>query len=175
VTSACGAAHAARAADPPALVRYSNGYIAFRHPAAWKAYPFRWAGELHFHPLVYLSTQPVHDPCATHGNTTACTWPVRRLRPGGVLIVWGNFGYPGWSLREARGFPLRVADRPAKRVALRPGRCGAIGGDLTVEVAIARPEPSNWTEATACVRSPHLGLSERRIDALLASTRFLSQ
>jgi hypothetical protein len=33
---------------------------------------------------------------------------------------------------------------------------------------------STWTEATACMRGPHLAANERRLNVLLASTRFLS-
>jgi hypothetical protein len=155
-------------------VKYTNDFLTFRRPSTWKAYPFRWGGALHVQPMLYVSTQPVQDPCRTSGSATVCTWPVRRLRPGGVLIAWENRGYPGWSLRTQPGESIRIGGRAAKRAAVRPGACAAIGGDLTIEVAIARPLTSNWTEATACVRGPHLAANERRLDALLASTRFLA-
>ena len=89
VTSGCGGGADAQAAGKtdPTLARYSNSFLSFSHPASWKEYPFRWAGELHFRPMVYLSTQPVHDPCSTKGNTTSCGFPVGRLQPGGVLVT----------------------------------------------------------------------------------------
>jgi hypothetical protein len=175
LASACGGGlDAPAAATNTPLAKYANTFLSFRHPANWKAYPFRWSGALHFQPMLYVSTQAVRDPCQTSGNSTVCKWPVRRLQPDGVLIAWENRGFPGWSLRTQRGKSIRIDGRSAKRSEARPGACAAIGGDLTIEVAIARPMASNWTEATACVRGPHLAANERRIDSLLASTRFLS-
>jgi hypothetical protein len=173
-TSACGGGQAGSAAEDPPLATYANGFLVFRHPAAWKAYPFRWSGELHFQPMVYLSTQPVHDPCTTTGNTTTCAWPVKRLEPGGVLIAWENRGFPGWRLRTQPGESIRIGGRPAKRVTTDGGECRVIGADRTTEIAIASPQQDNWTQVTACVRGPHLVANEHRLDALLASTRFLA-
>jgi hypothetical protein len=174
-TSACGGGQASPAAakDPP-LAKYANGFLAFRHPAEWKAYPFHWSGGLHFQPMVYLSTQPVHDPCTTNGNTTTCAWPVKRLQPDGVLVAWENRGFPGWRLGTQPGTSMRIGGRPAKRITRSGGACRAIGADRTTEVAIASPQQDNWTEVTACVRGPHLLANQRRLDALLASTRFLT-
>ena len=175
VTSACGGGATAQAAKDPPREKYANGFLGFSHPAAWKASPFSWAGELHFQPMLYVSTQPVHDPCRTRGDATVCTWPVHRLQPDGVLITWENRGSPAWSLESAPGSAIRVGGRSAKRLATRPGACAAVGGDLTIEVAIERPVADNWTQATACLRGPDLAQNESRVDALLASTQFLSQ
>src|SRR5262245_28566160 len=88
-TSACGGGGNAQAATKePAVSKYSDSFISFTHPTAWKTYSFEQPLEMHFFPFVYLSTQAMHNPCSTHGNETACGWPVRRLRPGGVLAVW---------------------------------------------------------------------------------------
>jgi hypothetical protein len=172
LASGCGGGSdaPASAASPPATFR--NSELSFRHPAAWKAYPFTWAGELHFRPLLYVSTQPVHDPCRTKGDTVTCTWPVARLRPGGVLLTLENRGFPGWSLDDAPGTPLRVGGRQAKRSIERPGQCGSIGAEETIAVAVASPLADNWTELTACLRGPRLAANEHGVDALLASLRF---
>jgi hypothetical protein len=46
----------------------------------------------------------------------------------------------------------------------------------TVDVLIqTRPLPSTLTEMTACLRGPRLAQEEKRIDALLASTKLVSQ
>ena len=175
LTSACGGVgQAAQAADPPSLVTYRNDSgLSFRHPASWKQYPFRWAGELHFRPIVYLSTQPVHDPCSTRGNATTCGFPVRRLAPGGVLVAWQTSGIPVPGLRSAPGTATRIGDSYAKRVDSRPGFCRRIGADRTVEALIGEPNRMTVpTQFVACLRGPHLAQNMRRIDALLASTRF---
>jgi hypothetical protein len=177
LTSACGGGSDAQAAKdpPPAPVTYANSFLSFSHPATWKAYPFRWAGGLHFQPMLYVSSQPVRNPCHTKGSSSICAWPVRRLQPNGVLITWENRGFPGFTLDSLPGSAASVGGRSAKRLATRPGACAAIGGNLTIQFAIARPMADNWTEATACVRGPQLAQNERRVDALLASTKFLAQ
>ena len=176
VTSGCGGGPNAQAAaqTDPKLVTYSNSLLSFSHPAAWKAYPFRWAGELHFRPMVYLSTQPVQDPCSTKGNTTSCGFPVKQLEPGGVLVTWSASSPPAMAL--GAGSRIRVAGREARRVDTAGGMCRSIGADRTIDVLIAtRPMPSTPTEFTACLRGPGLAQEEKSVEALIASTKFASQ
>ena len=176
LTSGCGGGTDAQAAakTDPTTVEYSNALLSFSHPAAWKAYPFKWAGSLHFRPMVYLSTQPVHDPCSTKGNTTSCGFPVAQLDPGGALVTWNASSPPATGLGP--GPRIRVGGRPARRVDTPGGMCRRIGGDRTIDVLIqTRPLPSTPTEFTACLRGPGLAQAEKNVDALLASTKFLSQ
>jgi hypothetical protein len=175
LTSGCGGGSDAQAAprDPP-LVEYTSASLSFAHPAAWKAYPFRWAGELHFRPLVYLSTQPLHDPCSTKGNTTSCGFPLRQLLPGGVLITWQASGPPAIALGPGRR--TRIDGHLARRVDTTGGMCGGIGADRTIDVLIeTQPLPSTLTEFTACLRGPGLAQEEKSVEALLASTKLAGQ
>ena len=176
VTSGCGGGSNAQAAPKaPPVVDYASPSLSFTHPTTWKAYPFRWPGELHFRPLVYLSTQPVHDPCSTHGTTTTCGFPVRSLQPGGVLVTWNASNPPAIGLGSS-GTQIRVGGRPARRVDSAGGICRSIGADRTIDVLVAtRPLPSTLTEFTACLRAPGIARNEQRVDALLESTKFLSQ
>lgn len=176
VTSGCGGGTDAQPAakTDPRLVTYSNSLFSFSHPATWKAYPFRWPGELHFRPMVYLSTQQVQDPCSTRGSTTSCGFPVNQLEPGGVLVAWNASGPPAMTLGP--GSRLQVDGRPARRVDTAAGICRSIGADRTIDVRIStRPLPSAPTELTACLRGPGLAQEEKSVDALLASTHFLSR
>jgi hypothetical protein len=176
VTSGCGGGVDAQpaAAKDPSPVRYSNSLLSFSHPAAWKAYPFRWPGELHFRPMVYLSTQPVHDPCSSKGNTTSCGFPVSQLAPGGVLVTWNASSPPAVALGP--GSRVQVDGREARRVDTAGGICRSIGADRTVDVLIqTKPLPSTLTEFTACLRGPGLPQEEKSVAALLASTKFSSQ
>lgn len=176
VTSGCGGGTNAQASakTDPKPVTYSNSLLSFSHPAAWKAYPFRWAGELHFRPMVYLSTQPVQDPCSTKGNTTSCGFPVKQLEPGGVLVTWNASNPPAFALGS--GSRVQVDGRDARRVDTAGGICRRIGADRTVDLLIAaRPLPSTPTEFTACLRGPGLAQEEKNVEALLASTKFASQ
>jgi hypothetical protein len=175
LASGCGGGSDAQAApkDPP-VVEYTSSSLSFTHPAAWKAYPFQWAGGLHFRPLVYLSTQPVHDPCSTQGNTTTCGFPVQSLEPGGVLVIWNASSPPAMGL--GTGSHIRVGGRPARRVDSAGGICRRIGADRTIDVLVATaPLPSTLTEFTACLRGPGVAQNVKRVDALLASTKFRSQ
>jgi hypothetical protein len=175
LTSGCGGGGNGKAAEPhdPPLVQYSNSVLSFTHPAAWKAYPFHWAGGLHFQPLVYLSTQPVHDPCSTQGNTTSCGFPVGQLQPGGVLLTWNASSPPATGLDS--GSRIRVDGRPARRVDSTGGICRSIGANRTIDVLVqTQPLPSTPTELTACLRGPGLAQEEQSVDALLASTKFHS-
>jgi hypothetical protein len=175
LTSGCGGgtdAHAAPTTDP-SVVTYSNSLLSFSHPASWKAYPFRWAGEMHYRPMVYLSTQPVQDPCSTKGNTTSCGFPVKQLAPGGVLVIWNASSPPTMTLGP--GSQIHVDGRQARRVDTKGGLCQSIGGDRTIDVLVAtRPLPSTPTELTACLRGPGLAQEEKSVDALLNSTKFAS-
>jgi hypothetical protein len=162
------------AMTPPAsLATFRNAYLEFRYPQAWRTLQFPDSGELHFHPMVYLSTQSGHDPCRQSGLTVTCGWPVDRLQPSGVVVQWENKGFPGWSLATQSGTSLRVGGRPARETTRRPGDCGSIGADETVSVQIARPVADNWTDFVACLRGPNLAAHEQEVAAVLASTRFL--
>jgi hypothetical protein len=175
VTSGCGGGTDAQAAkSDPKLVTYSNSLLSFNHPAAWQAYPFRWAGELHYRPMVYLSTQPVQDPCSTNRNTTSCGFPVKQLEPGGVLVTWNASNPPAMALGP--GSRIQVDGHVARRVDTAGGMCRSIGADRTVDVLIpTRPLPSPPAEFTACLRGPGLAQEEKSITELLNSTKFASQ
>jgi hypothetical protein len=169
----CGSAQKA-SGSAGAVATFRNSFFVFGYPPAWKPAVFKITGTLHFSPMVYLSSQPVHHPCHSQQSTTVCGWPLDRLRPGGTLIVWENRGFPGWSLRTTQGTSLRIGGREAKQTVARPGQCAAIGADETIEVAIARPIPNNWTAFTACLKGPGLASTVRQVDALLASTKFVA-
>ena len=176
LTSGCGGGTDAQvsAKTAPKLVTYSNSLLSFSHPAAWKAYPFRWAGELHYRPMVYLSTQPVQNPCSTKGNATSCGFPVKHLAPGGVLVTWNASNPPAMTLGP--GSRILVDGHTARRVDTAGGMCRSIGADRTIDVLIpTKPLPSTPTEFTACLRGPGLAQEEKSVTALLDSTKFAPQ
>lgn len=178
LASGCGGgsgdAHAATKKDPPA-VQYTSQDLSFTHPAAWVAYANRWHPPvLHFHPLVYLSTQPIHSPCSTHGNATTCGLPVDHLQPGGVLAYWEFNELPIPGPIKLTGKQVRVDGHPAGFEDAAGGACRRIGADRTVEATVELGKDS-LISLTACLRGPGLAQSEKSLDALLASTKFLPQ
>jgi hypothetical protein len=176
VTTACGGGSDAQAAPKDApLATYTGSGLSFSYPSAWTASkPTLPTVALHFNPLVYLSTQPVHAPCTTKGDTTSCDFPVDHLQPGGVLVTWETNGLPAMGLGPGR--QMQVGGHPAVRQEKAGGECSKIGADRTIDVAIAtHPLPSALTYFTACLRGPGLADGEKAVDALLASTTFASQ
>jgi hypothetical protein len=177
LTSACGGSSDAQAAakkDSP-RAKYADRYLSFSYPAAWKASTPTGPTEFHFHPLVYLSTQPVGSPCSTNGSETDCGWPVKRLQPGGVLILWQlPYTLPGAGLASAPGKAVHVGGAPAKRLDTAGGACREIGADRTIDTLI-RTRAEGFVEFTACLRGPGLARAEKSVDALLRSAKLLSQ
>ena len=178
MTSACGGGGDGQGApkDPqPELATYTGSGLSFSYPVAWKAYtPVLPTVALHFNPLVYLSTQPVHAPCSTKGTTTTCGFPIDHLQPGGVLATWETNGMLAPSLGPGR--QIQVGGRPAARQKTMGGECRRIGADETIDVAIeTNPLPSALTYFTACLRGPGLAQAEESVSKLLASTKFTSQ
>jgi hypothetical protein len=176
LTSACGGGRDASAAsNGPPVANYTGSGLSFSHPVGWKAYePVRPTVALHFNPLVYLSTQPVHAPCSTKGNTTTCGFPVDSLQPGGALVTWETNGLLAMDLGP--GTQIQVGGHPATRQEKNGGECRRIGADETIDVAVeTSPLPSALTYFTACLRGPGLAEAEKSVDALLASTKFTSQ
>lgn len=169
LTSACGGSSKAQAAMKPPLASYSGSYVSFDYPSGWKALRFQRPLELHSMPIVYLSTQAIHSPCSSQGNATTCGWPLKHLRPGGVLAVW-QLPYsppcPGCASAQA-GTQVRVGGRSATRQVKAGGVCHTIGADRTIDVLV-----KGSVEFMACLRGPNLAQNERRVDALLRSTRF---
>ena len=178
MTSACGGGSDAEAGPkdpPPALATYTGQGLSFSYPVAWTAYtPVLPTVALHFNPLVYLSTQPVHAPCSTQGNTTTCGFPIDHLQPGGVLVTWEMNGLLATSLGP--GPQIQVDGHPATRQKKLGGECRTVGADETIDVAIeTKPLPSALTYLTACLRGPGLAQAEESVYELLDSTKFTSQ
>lgn len=178
LTSGCGGGSNARAAGTkthPQLEQYTDRYLSFSRPAAWTAYAYRWNNPgLHFNPLVYLSTQPLQNPCTTHGTTTTCGFPVRQLEPGGVLASWEFNEVPLTGPIKLTGKRIQVDGRPAAVQETAGGQCRSIGADRTIETTVELG-PDSLIVLTACLRGPGLAEAEKSIDALLASTKFRSE
>jgi hypothetical protein len=171
-TSACGGGTDAQAApkDQP-LQTYTDRYVSFSHPAAWTASAPKGPSELHFQPLVYLSTQPVASPCSKKENVTTCGWPIKHLEPGGVIALWQlPYSLPGLA-GTLKGTRIQVGGSDAWRTETPVGSCRAIGADQTIEVSM----PAHSLALTVCLRGPGLAQAEKSVDALLASTKFLSK
>ena len=132
------------------LATYRGHGITFRYPASWR-YRHRGFSSTMASPVVDLATQPTRNPCF-EGR---CWFPVRRLRPGGVVATW-----------EIGGGMIDPAHRPAPGVRVKVLRhgCRALGGD---EELVARVvlRGGRIYDAAACLRRP--GLAEHDSEARL--------
>jgi hypothetical protein len=174
-TTACGGGSDAHAAAKDPLAKYTGSGLSFSYPAEWTASkPILPVQDLHFHPLVYLSTQAVHAPCTTNGNETSCGLPIDSLQPGGVLAYWQYNELPLTGPITLTGKKIQVDGHPAGVKSTASGECQGIGADRTVEADVDLGNDS-LIHLTACLRGPGLAKAEKSIDALLASTKFTSQ
>lgn len=166
--------------ETSATVADTVGGLTFERPASWAVWqPNRhvpWIGG----PMLYLSTDPLLLACAVapsaspnppDGRGSACAWPLRELKPGGVLVTW-------WTSRILRPLPtagtvVETNGARARWSAASPGECSAIGADetVTVWVPIGQPSPLSNVAFTACLRGPGLEASQAAVRALLASAR----
>src|SRR5262249_12122292 len=161
------------------LAHYSDTHLSFDYPSSWKVSHYDDWVSPHEAKLVYLSTEPTHDPCVRSGNTITCGDPISSLRSGGVLVAWAELGFPGWNLNWEKGSPLQIDRLPAKLDVLqlpaadpRVQGCIQMGGDESVLAWVARRAQSNAYALSACLRSPNVGRAESEVKALLESTRF---
>jgi hypothetical protein len=167
---------------PDGYVCSATTQIRFGYPAEWGALTSSDGG-LIVRSMIWLSTEPFHDPCTstTEGGrtTVVCGLPVSSLRPNGVLVQWALGGLPGWTLDNVPGVAATIGGRPARievlggtNGALFEG-CHALGGDEAVVARIARRRGGMYA-VSACLRGPDLATSRLEVANVLASARFPS-
>lgn len=144
--------------DTTTLAHYRGHGVAFDYPAAWSHHRQGFYTTM-TGPIIDLSTQPMINPCTTTGNTTRCSLPVRRLKPGGVVVVWttgGGFVIP--TQRRKPGVRIKV---------IRPG-CPDVGGDEMVVGSIVASHRRAFL-VSACLGEPGVAVNEQAVRAMLAS------
>jgi hypothetical protein len=172
-------ADAASTSNSGQLTNYRDSNLVLKVPATWRAEHFDEVSSFTAS-LVDLSNQRMHKPCTTRhvndGIETRCGWPLRALRPGGVLVRWEQDGFPvprTWRFSDQPGRPMRVDGRAARRTVGRPGDCAQVGATEMVRTDIKRPIAGNYYRVTACLRGPGLPELEEQVEAMLASAELL--
>lgn len=161
VLLAAACTHRPYGAAQPRLAHLRRGGIAFDYPAAWR---YRRRGFLTpmSEGIVDLSTQPMVSPCRTHGRETVCSWPIRRLRPGGVVVTW-----------EIYGGEMALMHRPhagAHVRRTRDGSCRAIGGAESLQGSV-RTHAGRLYYAFACLARSGLRGNAAAFAAMVRSAR----
>jgi hypothetical protein len=149
--------------------------LSFRYPAAWRSVTPR-AGLSDFPALiVYLSTSRLSGTCVASASpgriAETCTYPIRVLPPGGVLVRWNANSDPNWRMPKAT---TTVAGHGAVESRARGGWCAVLGGTETITVMIPRAGPGKWYQMDACLHGPGLPRQEAQISSMLRSVRISS-
>jgi hypothetical protein len=170
VISAHPAAAVAARAAPTA--RFSAMGLSFRYPAAWRSVTPR-AGLSDFPALiVYLSTSRLSGTCVASASpgriAETCTYPIRVLPSGGVLVRWNANSILNWRMPKAT---TTVAGHGAVESRARGGWCAVLGGTETITVMIPRAGPGKWYQMDACLHGPGLPRQEAQISSMLRSVR----
>jgi hypothetical protein len=185
-TTGGGAASASgspvRSGADPLVSTFSGPGITFRYPAVWRAQQYTEVSSFSIL-ITYLSTDGMHDPCATHassvGEEVDCNGPIGRLGADGVLVTWFSFGMPDTALTAANttvgGHPASVHSGPADDT------CAKIGGTRTVDAQIAQNKTlapqgrgEELTEMSACIAGSDTARAEADVTAMLDSVQFWS-
>jgi hypothetical protein len=170
VTSVHPAAAIAARAAPTA--RFSAMGLSFRYPAAWRSVTPQ-AGLSDFPALiVYLSTSRLSGTCVASASpgriAETCTYPIRVLPSGGVLVRWNANSILNWRMPKATTI---IAGHGAVESRARGGWCAVLGGTETITVMIPRAGPGKWYQMDACLHDPGLPRQEAQISAMLRSVR----
>jgi hypothetical protein len=161
-------------APPPVPTRYFHSdAVAFRFPATWTTYDHDMPLSTLSSPIVYLSNEPLHAPCETHGSSVTCGPPIDQLGPHDVFVTWSENGSPMWTFaHDASGRPISVGGHRAKiRIEHGNGGCAHLDGDTSVEVVIQR-FPENWYQMSACLRGPGVAAAEAQVRSMLQTVKF---
>jgi hypothetical protein len=149
------------AAHPKPLAHVRRDGIAFSYPAAWierRAPLITPMSES----LVDLSTQRMVNPCRPWRGATMCGWPIRRLRPGGIVVAWSLLGAPALP-----GHTFRPGVTVAR---IRDSLCGRIGGDEALHGRLVTRRHRVY-DALACLAGPRRDANVRAFRAIMASAR----
>jgi len=169
-TSAHPAAATQAHAAPTA--RFSAKGLSFRYPAAWRSVMPRVGLSDYPGLLVYLSTVRLKGTCVASSSpgriAETCTYPIRVLPSGGVLVSWNANSLPNWRMPKATTI---VAGRAAVESKTRGGWCTVLGGTETITAMIPRAGPGTWYQMDACLRGPGLPRQEAQISSMLRSVR----
>ena len=146
--------------------------LSFRYPATWRSVTPRSRVSDFPALIVYLSTSRLSGTCVASispGRTAeTCSYPIRVLSPGGVLVSWNANDLPNRRMPKAN---TTVAGRAAVESKASAGWCAVLGGTETITVMIPRTLPSTWYQMDACLRGPGLPGQEAQISAMLNSVR----
>lgn len=172
----CGSPAPMPSSSTPSSGHYSDGTMSFDYPPAWRAATFQYFSTMS-ELIVYLSPQPLSEPCTRSPNSIACGQPVQGLEPNSVLVSWWYWGSLGADPATFPGDPVNVDGRSGRLTnAPDSGSCTSIGGDSALKLTTTAPATpaGNWIEMDACWRGPNGDATRAQILALISSVKWLA-
>jgi hypothetical protein len=154
---------------------YHSVGIVLQYPPSWRATNYSDAVSNVSYSLVFLSDQPMHDPCRTSTDERFCGDVIDQLRDGGVLVEWFAWGFPGWRYLNVGPGAITVGGRPARILRLRVTACRGLGANAHEIVEVGAPMATEGFLFTACYRGGDSRIAQRQLSEILGSTRFLEQ
>jgi hypothetical protein len=146
--------------------------ITFTYPSHWRLY--RPVGDASSFTTVfaYLGNVPLSDPCTRTPSSRTCSpFSLSSIPSRTVLVRWSENGFPGWTLRQAKGRMVKIAGRPAKLdIEHRRADYCPINTSETIDATITRT-PGDWFEMVACLSGPNLGTRQAQVLAMLHSVQ----
>jgi len=145
--------------------------LAFDHPRAWNEFHYEETTSFS-NAIVFLSNGPLHDPCNPsmsspgYAGSTTCHYPIKSLRPGGVVVSWSSGGiFVGPEIPHPN---TTISGEPADVTTARPGDCAQYGGQETITAAI-REDQDHEFDMMACLRGPGLARNAALVQRMLRS------
>jgi len=161
----------------PSTVPDGAAGISFERPVNWNRWQPNERDPLVGGPIIYLSTDPLREDCATLPGASpnpmnpagvTCA-PLAVLSPNGVFVAWIAQRLLG--RLPTSGEPIAINGSTARLQIERPGSCADIGAGETISVLmpIGQPTPLSNIAVVACLRGPDLSLAEGQVRAMLTS------
>jgi hypothetical protein len=103
------------------------------------------------------------------GQGRACAWPITELGSNGVLVIWLTTRV--LQPLPSTGETIEVDGATAHLQITRPGGCGVMKADETIDVLVpmSQPTPISNIAVVACLRGPDLATAEAKVRTMLRS------
>lgn len=145
------------------MASFTGEGVAFTYPKSWSyAFGRTTAPIVDYDVFLWLSTQPLHDPCVVNGNSTTCTSASDGLSRGGVLVRWEHV-FPPIVRKPGPGRHVHIGGRPARLIVRRAA--------VVATIFVSRHDV---VRMTATLRAPHLRENRGRVLRMLETLRFVS-
>jgi hypothetical protein len=123
--------------------------------------------------VAYLSNQAMHNPCFTKrsGATTdyGCKFPIKKLEPGGALVMLMDGGIPGWKISDVSGKRLEVDHHPSRESVDSP--TSRLRATQEIQIFITTRIGDDYFEIAAYYRNPGLKNDRRLLQKVVSSIR----